>query len=119
MPSQSSLSSSCVAAGLVALAFLAASACGSTNTLVVAAPEDGGGGGTTTACDDAKCLPGNKCLPLGDEVKCRKTCSSNTDPATACPFAYTCVKQDPEPFCVKDTTNLSNTSSAKGQFGAS
>src|SRR5262245_16440177 len=58
-------------------------------------------------CDDAKCATGNKCLPLNGEIKCRKTCSSNADPASSCPFNYTCV--DPQqdgvpPFCVQDTS---------------
>lgn len=55
-------------------------------------------------CLDVNCAPGNKCLPLDGEIKCRKVCSSNTDPASSCPFGYTCT--DPltgdEPFCVHD-----------------
>jgi hypothetical protein len=57
-------------------------------------------------CDDAKCAKGNKCLPLGGEIKCRKTCSSNADPSSSCPFDYTCVDTQQEnvpPFCVADT----------------
>lgn len=57
------------------------------------------------ACDSAKCAAGNTCLPLDGETKCRKTCESNADPATSCPFGYTCVDQltgDPA-FCVQDT----------------
>jgi hypothetical protein len=45
----------------------------------------------TDACDDTKCAPGNKCLSMDGEVKCRKTCSSNTDPATNCPVGATCA----------------------------
>lgn len=74
-------------------------------------------GSNAGGCDDSKCLPGNKCLPLAGETKCRKTCSSNSDPATSCPFGYTCVKEDPEPFCVQDTPGL--TKSDHGQWGAS
>jgi len=57
-------------------------------------------------CDSAKCAPGNECLPLDGEVKCRKTCSSNSDPATSCPFGYTCTDTETEgvpPFCIQDT----------------
>jgi hypothetical protein len=68
-------------------------------------------------CKDENCLPGNKCLPLDGVTKCRKTCSSNTDPASSCPFGYTCVAQDPEPFCVKDTPEIRKKDS--GQWGAS
>lgn len=57
-------------------------------------------------CDSAKCALGNTCLPLNGETKCRKTCSSNADPATSCPFGYTCTdteQADVPPFCVQDT----------------
>mgnify|MGYP005858760025 CR=1 FL=1 len=66
-------------------------------------------------CDDAKCAPGNKCLPLDGEVKCRKVCTSNTDPTASCPFGYTCVPQDGvEAFCVKDRAELTQ---GPGQWG--
>lgn len=60
---------------------------------------------TAAACDSAKCAPGNKCLALNGETKCRKTCSSNADPATSCPFGYTCTDTETgaEPFCIQDT----------------
>lgn len=69
------------------------------------------------ACDSAKCKPGNKCLPLDGEVKCRKTCSSNSDPATSCPAGYTCVAPDDgnEPFCVQDNVKIE--AKPKGQWG--
>ncbi len=95
---------SLVAAALVAAASIAA--CSSSNN-------------ATPTCDDSKCAAGNKCLPLNGETKCRKTCSSNIDPQTNCPFGYTCVSQDPEPFCVQDNTQLTNTTAQKGQFGSS
>jgi hypothetical protein len=97
--------SAAVAAAAALLVAFAAPACSSNNA--TSAP----------ACDDTKCLPGNKCLTLDGELKCRKTCSSNTDPATSCPFGYTCVSQDPEPFCVQDNTSLTNTKAQNGQFG--
>ncbi|MBX3192252.1 MAG: hypothetical protein KF819_35005 [Labilithrix sp.] len=54
-------------------------------------------------CEDAKCAPGNKCLPYGGETRCRKTCTSNTEPATSCPFGFTCLADGGATFCVKDT----------------
>ena len=103
MPSQLFRSTPAVAAVVAALMVVAVSAaCSSSKS-------------SSPACDDSKCLAGNKCLPLNGETKCRKTCSSNTDPASSCPFGYTCVSQDPEPFCVQDTTGL--TAAGKGQFG--
>lgn len=56
-------------------------------------------------CDSARCAPGNTCLTLDGETKCRKTCSSNADPATSCPFGYTCTDTESgqPPFCVQDT----------------
>ena len=77
-----------------------------------------------SACADDRCAPGNKCLPLDGETKCRKVCSSNVDPAGACPFGYTCVAPDSggEPFCVQDEAKLGDgtyiTKSDKGQWGA-
>ncbi len=71
----------------------------------------------SSGCDDSKCAPGNKCLTADGETKCRKTCTSNSDPANACPYGYTCVSADPQPaFCVADTTGF--TTPRKGQFGA-
>lgn len=63
------------------------------------------------ACDNSKCFAGNECLPLEGVEECRKTCSSNDDPSTSCPFNYNCVSTDPDngvkPFCV-ETTALTN-----------
>jgi hypothetical protein len=75
-------------------------------------------------CDSAKCATGNKCLPLNSEVKCRKTCSSNADPATSCPFGYTCTDTltGVEPFCVQDTAKRDDGTPLEkkpnGQWGA-
>lgn len=56
-------------------------------------------------CDDAKCAPGNKCLAMDGETKCRKTCASNGDPATSCPSGFTCASTNAPstipPECVK------------------
>jgi hypothetical protein len=76
------------------------------------------------ACDDSKCAPGNHCLPLNGETKCRKVCDSNAPgqhadgtPFVTCPFNYTCVSQsDGNTFCVDDTAKL--TKKDKGQWGS-
>lgn len=68
-------------------------------------------------CDSSKCAAGNKCLPLNGETKCRKTCASNSDPATSCPDGYTCVAHaDSESFCEQ---NANWPVAAKGQWGTS
>lgn len=78
------------------------------------------------ACDSSKCAPGNECLPLNGEVKCRKTCSSNADPATSCPFGYTCTDTETgaSPFCVQDSAVRDDDGAPlvkkpTGQWGAS
>lgn len=48
----------------------------------------------TVVCDSAKCAAGNTCLSMDGEVKCRKTCTSNTDPATSCPVGFTCASSN-------------------------
>jgi hypothetical protein len=76
------------------------------------------------SCVDARCAAGNKCLPLNGETKCRKVCTSNSDPQTACPFGYTCVAPESgeEAFCQQDQALNEDgsvvTRSAKGQWGA-
>jgi hypothetical protein len=72
--------------------------------ILAACSDDPKTGGPVT-CDSAKCAAGNTCLPLNGETKCRKTCTSNADPATSCPFGYTCVDTQTgvAPFCVQDT----------------
>lgn len=79
---------------------------------------------TPATCDSAKCATGNTCLAFEGETKCRKTCSSNADPAASCPFGYTCTDTavgDP-PFCVQDTAlNFAGQPLEKktsGQWGA-
>lgn len=82
-------------------------------------------GGPAGPCETSKCFPGNECLPLDGVTECRKTCSSNDDPATSCPFNYNCVSTDPAngvpPFCVATTalTNDGNKLERKdsGQWG--
>lgn len=68
-------------------------------------------------CRNEDCLAGNKCLPLDGVTKCRKTCASNTDPQASCPFGYTCVAMDPEPFCVKDTPQIQKKDTGQWGFG--
>jgi len=73
------------------------------------------------ACDDAKCAPGNKCLPLAGEIKCRKTCDSNFagehngTPFVTCPFNYTCAAPEGVAFCVEDRAKIEKKD--KGQWG--
>jgi hypothetical protein len=77
------------------------------------------------ACDDTKCAAGNKCLPLNGEVKCRKTCTSNSDATQSCPFGYTCTDTltGAPPFCVQDQAKLPDgrpiAQKQSGQWGAS
>jgi len=110
-----------VGAAIVAVSFVAAAAPACTSE---DAGVGSGGGGSPSACIESKCAPGNKCLPLDGETKCRKVCSSNVDPATSCPFGYTCVAPHTggEAFCVQDQAFNDDgsfvTRSAKGQWGA-
>ncbi len=85
--------------GLLALggtvAGLASGGCSSTTADPGPAPS---ATGTTAAavCDSAKCAPGNECIKVGAETKCRKTCSSNVDAAKACPTGYACTALAPQ-----------------------
>ncbi|MFO0734232.1 MAG: hypothetical protein U0270_00055 [Labilithrix sp.] len=76
-------------------------------------------------CDPAKCFTGNECLPLDGVEECRKTCASNDDPNTSCPFNYNCVSTDPannvKPFCVATTARTNDgekLQQKEGQWGA-
>lgn len=103
-----------LAAGVLAAFFVVAATPACSSDEVAAAP----------SCVDSKCAPGNKCLALNGETKCRKVCTSNADPAGACPFGYTCVAPDSggEAFCQQDQARNEDgsyvTKSAKGQWGA-
>jgi hypothetical protein len=70
---------------------------------------------SSTGCDSSKCAPHNECIALSGVTQCRRTCSSNTDPAEACPHGYTCVQHDPKPFCEKDNVVFPT---SKGQWGS-
>lgn len=98
------------AAAAAGLLLAAAPGC-SSNTIV-----NSGSSGSAAPCDSSQCLAGNKCLPYLAETKCRKVCTSNTDPAGSCPYGYTCLKADPnfEAFCVKDNVEIRK---AAGQWG--
>lgn len=76
------------------------------------------GSSSSRACRSEECLPGNKCLPLDGETRCRKVCSSNWDAASSCPFGYTCVAPEKggEAFCVQDSARIQR--SALGLWGA-
>ncbi len=77
-------------------------------------------------CDSTKCAAGNTCLALDGVTKCRKTCASNDDPATSCPFGYTCTDTRPgeevSPFCVQDRAVRADgaplVKKERGQWGA-
>lgn len=76
------------------------------------------------SCDTAKCAPGNECIAVGGETKCRKTCSSNSEAAKACPFGYACTALTPqasdckgsECICTEIAVKLEKKD--KGQWGA-
>ncbi|GAC1540645.1 MAG: hypothetical protein NVS3B10_05300 [Polyangiales bacterium] len=56
----------------------------------VTAPPPPNTSGLQLTCDQTQCLPGNKCLVGDGELKCRRPCSSNTDPSTNCPSGAVC-----------------------------
>ncbi len=76
------------------------------------------------ACDSTKCAPGNECIAVGGETKCRKTCSSNADPAKACPFGFACTALTPQeaeckgPQCICTELAVKLEKKDKGQWGA-
>lgn len=123
--------------GVASLVAGAVAACSSTP---VAPPNP-----TTAPCDDAKCLPGNKCIsgfdtadtalaadPKKATVKCRLICDP-PDPTKAsgqdlCPSTYHCVangtvKADSSTasYCVPDRPSIAypKPAAGKGQWGAS
>lgn len=77
-----------------------------------------------TGCDSSKCLAGNTCILFQGLSKCRKTCSSNTDAQTSCPFGYICkdANSDGAPFCVASTALTASgaplVEKPQGQWGA-
>ncbi len=81
------------------------------------------GGTTPGGCDPKQCAPGNDCIELGGETKCRKTCTSNTDATKACPFGYSCNAVKPidtactgsQCYCAELAVKL--TKKDKGQWG--
>jgi hypothetical protein len=90
----------------VGLVVLASAACGS----------------SLAPCESSKCAPGNQCIVFEGVNRCRKTCTSNTDPTSSCPFGYICkdAQAGGSPFCVQSTalTNgLPLTQRPTGQWG--
>lgn len=65
-----------------------APACSSTT---VVAPSAGTGNAPQTTCDPTQCADKNQCLQGNGELKCRRPCGSNDDPATSCPAGATCL----------------------------
>jgi hypothetical protein len=84
----------------------------------------GGCGNKVQSCVDSECAAGNKCIALAGDVRCRKTCSSNTDANTSCPFGYNC--EDPAStgtaFCVQSEARRTDgqplQSKPTGQWGS-
>jgi hypothetical protein len=78
---------------------------------------------TGAGCDSTKCAAQNTCIaevnPLTQqpETKCRRQCSSLSDPQTGCPANYQCVPDaQGVTYCSANTTTYPP---AKGQWGAS
>ncbi len=73
---------------VAALLFALLPACSSTTTPTPSAdtPDP-----PITQCDPAKCSAGNECLSMDGDLKCRKPCGSNLDPATSCPSNFFCA----------------------------
>ena len=44
-----------------------------------------------TECDPSKCAPGNECVKMDGDLKCRKPCASNVDPKASCPSNFFCA----------------------------
>src|SRR5688572_26610898 len=61
-------------------------------------------------CVDSKCAAGNKCIAFEGANKCQRLCTSNADPASSCPFNYTCTQVDgiATPLCVQTTAKLAD-----------
>ena len=62
------------------------------------------------SCRDSECATGNRCIAFKGETRCRRPCGSNSDPATSCPFGYTCT--DPldgtTAICVQDAARTAD-----------
>jgi hypothetical protein len=76
-------------AGLAAAALLVVLVPACSNK-TVAAPPPPSTTGLQLTCDEKQCLVGNECLRGDGELKCRRACTSNTDPATNCPVGAAC-----------------------------
>jgi hypothetical protein len=73
---------------------------------------------SSAECDDSKCAAGNRCLVGEDGNKCRKTCSTNWDPSTSCPFGFTCKPHTSGvSYCAFDKVQIEKRD--VGQWGAS
>ena len=101
-------------ASLVAAALLVtlAPACSSTTTTPAGTPPDQPDP-PITQCDPTKCAAGNECVAMDGDLKCRKPCASNVDPATSCPPNFFCAAaNEPStipPGCTKVAVATSKT----------
>jgi hypothetical protein len=72
---------------------------------------------SSAECEDSKCAAGNRCIAAADGNKCRKTCTTNWDPATSCPFNYTCTPSAAGvAYCAENKVKI--TAAATGLWGA-
>jgi hypothetical protein len=96
---------------------------------LIAALSQGCTSKASTACDPSKCAESNTCVTEMNaatnvpETKCRRVCTSQTDPTTGCPQNYTCVPDTldttgPATGVLYCTANTRSYPPAKGQFGA-
>lgn len=109
MKSVFAFGASLAAAGLLVVL---APACSSTTTATPALSPDAPDP-PITECDPTKCAAGNECLPMDGDLKCRKPCASNLDPATSCPANFFCAAaNEPStipPGCTKVAVATSKT----------
>jgi hypothetical protein len=73
-------------------------------------------GSNKDQCQDSDCAPNNVCVAENGDTKCRRLCSSQFDPATGCPFNFTCVTRAQGDYCSQNALVLNKVD--KGQWGA-
>ena len=98
----------------VALVFVLVPAC---SNKTVTAPPAPNTTGLQLTCDETQCLVGNKCLQGDGELKCRRPCSSNTDPSTNCPSGAVCEGGN-TPSVLADGCIKGNDADTTAQCGA-
>src|SRR4051794_8289403 len=66
-----------------------------------------------TVCDPAKCAPGNECIAMDGDLKCRKPCASNVDPGTNCPANFYCASTNEPSVIPPECTKVASVSRSK------